>query len=136
MAGLLDAIIVPFAAVGMFESLQIILDRNDLMTVPFVSERYHKFAATAPTARAGDKNESFIFPVVAPNFPSRNYFLFMKVCFYTILYIYIDILTILCYSPLILVVMILLIKQNVNSSMKKSNRHFKEPLIVFDNIKN
>lgn len=84
MAALANAIIVPFAAIGMAESTKIIADRDDILSNPVFGKRAQEMSDRMPQARAGG-NESMIFPLIAPAPPSRNYFLFMKVRFIPVL---------------------------------------------------
>jgi pimeloyl-ACP methyl ester carboxylesterase len=75
MAGMFDALIVPFAAIGIADSVDIVLDANDIINLPFFGERAMALNENIPQARAGG-NESFIAPISIPKAPSRNYFLF------------------------------------------------------------
>lgn len=81
-----NAIIVPFAAVGAEDSIDVIADANDLMSAPLgigesVRERSRKvpnarLVDTRVTAESGEE-ELFIQPVVVPKTPERFYFRFM-----------------------------------------------------------
>lgn len=76
MAGMFDAIIVPFAAIGIADSVDIIFDSNDIMSMPFgLGDRARNISAKIPQARAGGI-ENFISPIAIPKTPSRNYFIF------------------------------------------------------------
>jgi len=77
MATMMDALIVPFAAVGMAESLTTIADVDDAMKIPFLRRRIEDSIRFVPQARAGG-SQSFTPPLVAPRLPSRNYFLFQE----------------------------------------------------------
>lgn len=81
-----DAIIVPFAAVGAEDSIDVVADANDLMSAPlgvgaWVRERSQKVpnarvVDTRVTVESGEE-ELFIQPVVVPKTPERFYFRFM-----------------------------------------------------------
>lgn len=75
MAGMFNALIVPFAAIGIADSVDMVLDANDIMSLPFFGDRAKVLNKNIPQARAGG-NESFIAPLSVPKPPSRNYFLF------------------------------------------------------------
>lgn len=86
MAGLMDAIIVPYAAVGMFESLNIVADRNDAWFSQNSLFNITKSASISSSQMGiqsarwqGGEAETIIPPLVAPKLPSRNYFLFLEV---------------------------------------------------------
>jgi hypothetical protein len=75
-----NATIIPLCAVGMADSLNIILDRDEIISLPVLGERARKFANNITAARFDMANEDELFlpPIVAPGLPSRNYFLFGK----------------------------------------------------------
>ena len=75
MAALFDAIIVPFAAVGIADSVNIVLDANDILSLPVFGDRAREASSRLPQARPGG-NDSFIAPISIPKAPSRNYFIF------------------------------------------------------------
>lgn len=79
----MDAIIVPYAAVGMFESLRIVADMEDFSQLPLLGSISERFRGQLQSARAG-VDENILPPVVAPGLPARNYFLFAKVCYFAI----------------------------------------------------
>ena len=78
MAGLLNAVIVPFSAIGVADSVNMILDGDDLMKIPVFNERIRRSNSKIPNARAGIK-DNIIAPISAPKLPSRFYFLFHEV---------------------------------------------------------
>jgi len=75
-----NATIIPLSAVGMADSLNILLDRDEILALPVLGERARKFAQNMTAARFDMSNdeEMFLPPIVAPGLPSRNYFLFGK----------------------------------------------------------
>jgi hypothetical protein len=75
-----NATIIPVSAVGMADSLNILLDPSEVTSLPFIGERAKKFAENVTAARFDRKNvdETFLPPIVAPGLPSRNYFVFGK----------------------------------------------------------
>jgi len=81
------ATIVPFASVGIDDSMQLIADADDVLSLPFVGDVLRQRAREMPSARAvdtrttqdGGSEEFFLPPLVAPNgLPKRCYFLFGK----------------------------------------------------------
>lgn len=75
MAGLFGATIVPFAAIGIADSVDIILDSEEILKVPILGDRAKRFNKNVPSARAGIQ-DNFISPIAVPKLPSRCYFLF------------------------------------------------------------
>ena len=78
MAGLFNAIIVPFSAIGIADSVNMLLDADEILKVPFVGDRVRQSNENVPNARAGVEDR-FIAPLVVPKIPSRVYFLFHDV---------------------------------------------------------
>lgn len=83
MAARFGATIVPFAAVGVDDSLNILADSTQLEGLPVVGDMLRKRAGSVPQARKGvsatGEVESFVSPLVAPKLPpGRLYFLFQK----------------------------------------------------------
>ncbi|GIL71022.1 hypothetical protein Vretimale_4099 [Volvox reticuliferus] len=81
MACRLGATLVPFAAVGAEDSVELLLDRKDLMAVPGLGDWLRQQQKGMVMARRGvtvseDVDESFVFPLVAPKSPARFYYLF------------------------------------------------------------
>lgn len=77
MAALFDAIIVPFAGIGIADSVNILLDGEEVASLPIIGESVRRQSRKMPTARAVG-NESFLTPIAIPQLPSRLYFLFQK----------------------------------------------------------
>jgi 1-acyl-sn-glycerol-3-phosphate acyltransferase len=75
-----NATIIPISAVGMADSLNILLDPSEVVDLPFIGEKVKSFAANVTAARfdAMNEDEAFVPPIVAPGLPSRNYFIFGK----------------------------------------------------------
>jgi hypothetical protein len=73
-----NATIIPLSAVGMADSLNILLDPSEIANLPFLGERARKFTNNMTAARfdMANEEENFLPPVVAPGLPSRNYFVF------------------------------------------------------------
>ena len=85
MAARFGATIVPFAAIGVDDGLEILLDSDEMKNSPFFGDRVRKQQANMPQARRGlsaDKfgeEESFVSPFVAPKVPpNRLYFVFQQ----------------------------------------------------------
>ncbi|XP_068317482.1 phytyl ester synthase 1, chloroplastic-like [Pyrus communis] len=82
MAARFGATIVPFAAVGEDDMLELVLDYNDLMNIPVVSD-YLK-AAKLDSIKIRDEssgevaNIQLFFPGILPKIPGRYYCLFGK----------------------------------------------------------
>jgi pimeloyl-ACP methyl ester carboxylesterase len=81
------ATIVPFAAIGADDSVQIVADAGDVLATPFLGDLMRERARQMPAARAvdtrateeGAPEELFLPPVVAPNgLPRRFYWKFGK----------------------------------------------------------
>lgn len=76
MAGLFNAKIVPFSAIGIADSVEMIVDGKEILDLPLFGDRAKRASKKAPNARAGVEDE-FIAPLVVPKLtPSRCYFLF------------------------------------------------------------
>ena len=75
-----NATIIPISAVGLADSLNILLDRDEIISLPLLGERALRFSNSMTAARFDmeNKEEMFLPPIVAPGLPSRNYFLFGK----------------------------------------------------------
>lgn len=84
MAAKFNCTIIPFAAIGVDDGLDILVDADELKRTPFLGQMVTQNAASLPQARKGIaadgyEDESFIAPIVAPRLPpSRLYFMFMK----------------------------------------------------------
>ena len=75
-----NATIVPLSAVGMADSVNILLDRDQILSLPVLGDRARAFSNNVTAARFDmtKEDEMFLAPIVAPGLPSRNYFLFGK----------------------------------------------------------
>jgi hypothetical protein len=73
-----NATIIPLSAVGMADSLNILLDPSEIANLPILGKRAREFANNVTAARfdAANEDENFLPPIVAPGLPSRNYFVF------------------------------------------------------------
>lgn len=73
-----NATIVPLSAVGMADSINILLDREQILSLPVLGERARAISNNVTAARfdMSKEDEMFLAPIVAPGLPSRNYFLF------------------------------------------------------------
>lgn len=84
MAAKYGATIVPFSAIGVDDSLDIILDGDELQRTPVLGQMVSSRAAALPQARQGvtaddGERESFVSPLAVPKLPPRRmYFLFQK----------------------------------------------------------
>ncbi|EFJ50068.1 hypothetical protein VOLCADRAFT_104015 [Volvox carteri f. nagariensis] len=81
MAARFGATIIPISAVGLEDSLEILMDSDDIRKSPLWGARAREQAAAVPPARVGvtaedAPDETFIPPLIAPSVPSRFYFLF------------------------------------------------------------
>ncbi|KAL3796794.1 hypothetical protein HJC23_010941 [Cyclotella cryptica] len=80
VAAKFNATIVPLAAIGAADSVDIILDAPELLQLPFgVGENLANFSKNATSARydTADSDELFIPPLALPKpFSARHYFLF------------------------------------------------------------
>jgi 1-acyl-sn-glycerol-3-phosphate acyltransferase len=76
MAGMFDAIIIPFSSIGIADSINIFIDKEDVSKIPFLGEGVMRLSSMLPNARAGDVEATFP-PLFSPKkAPERNYFLF------------------------------------------------------------
>ncbi|KAL4442037.1 hypothetical protein ABPG77_011298 [Micractinium sp. CCAP 211/92] len=84
MAARFGATIVPFAAVGVDDSLNILADGSQLEAMPVVGDMLRRRSGNIPQARRGvaaatAERESFVAPLAAPRLPpGRLYFLFQQ----------------------------------------------------------
>jgi pimeloyl-ACP methyl ester carboxylesterase len=77
MAASSGAIIVPFAAIGIADSVNMIFDGKEISEMPYFGLRAKRAAARLPRARSSVP-ESFIYPFCIPRAPRRVYFLFQQ----------------------------------------------------------
>jgi hypothetical protein len=88
LASRFGATIVPFAAVGAEDSVDILLDSEELKKLPFLGDRVRSGQGSMPKARRGAAadnyvkefgEEDFIAPLIAPRgLPDRYYFVFQR----------------------------------------------------------
>jgi len=83
MAARFSCTVVPLAAIGFEDCVNIVLDSDEIRGNPLLGPRALQSAATARVARVGvaedaDNDQSFIPPIIAPQVPARMYFLFGK----------------------------------------------------------
>lgn len=77
MAALHGAIVVPFCGIGVADSFNMLLDRDDIMATPLLRDRAKRSLENIPQARAGGA-EQFLAPISVPRLkgPARQYFMF------------------------------------------------------------
>ena len=76
-----NATIVPISAVGAADSLNVLLDAQDVAKLPFgIGQRAMESSANVTSARfnVDNENELFMPPLVVPARPARHYFMFGK----------------------------------------------------------
>ncbi|KAF8387912.1 hypothetical protein HHK36_026574 [Tetracentron sinense] len=82
MAARFGATIVPFGVVGEDDIVEMVLDYNDLMRIPFVSDYIKKFNEGSTNIRADANgevaNQDLFLPGLLPKIPGRIYVLFGK----------------------------------------------------------
>ncbi|KAG1656602.1 hypothetical protein FOA52_010304 [Chlamydomonas sp. UWO 241] len=82
MAARFEATIVPVAAVGIDDSVALVLDSDEIAANPFLRELgWGDVAKSTRAARVGisadpDNDQTFVPPIIAPQVPARLYFLF------------------------------------------------------------
>lgn len=76
MAARFGATIVPFGAVGAYDSVNILADSNELRANALLGPWLEQRLREVPKARVGAVDEVFVPPLAAPGIPSRFYFLF------------------------------------------------------------
>ncbi|KAF8017906.1 hypothetical protein BT93_H2964 [Corymbia citriodora subsp. variegata] len=75
MAARFGATIVPFGTVGEDDIAELVLDNNDVMKIPFVSDYIRQSSRNTIRVR---ENEAVSIPVLLPRIPGRFYYLFGK----------------------------------------------------------
>jgi len=70
-----NSTIVPFAAVGVADSVEMVADSTEILNLPFLGDFVRSRTDLLPKAR---EQETFVAPVSVPRLPSRFYFLFLK----------------------------------------------------------
>lgn len=85
MAAKYDAIIVPFAGVGVDDGLNIVLDSDEMKDIPFLGQLISQSSEAIPQARRGvnadseESRDSFVSPIAVPKLPpNRLYYMFQK----------------------------------------------------------
>ncbi|GAX82792.1 hypothetical protein CEUSTIGMA_g10218.t1 [Chlamydomonas eustigma] len=83
MAARFNTTVVPISTIGFEDSIQLVLDSNEILENPFFGPTIKKVSAFTPNARNGvsndpDNDHSFLPPLIAPQVPARMYFLFGK----------------------------------------------------------
>ncbi len=82
MAGRFGATIIPFGAIGAYDSVNMIADSQELRKLPWLGPWLEQQIRDVPKARdgmgtnPGAADEVFVPPLTAPGVPSRFYFLF------------------------------------------------------------
>ncbi|RWR94109.1 acyltransferase-like protein, chloroplastic [Cinnamomum micranthum f. kanehirae] len=82
MAARFGATIVPFGVVGEDDIVELVLDYNDQMSIPYVRDWIKDMNEGSPRLRSETNgevaNQDFFLPVVLPKIPGRFYYLFGK----------------------------------------------------------
>ena len=85
MAARYNAVIVPFAGVGVDDSLNILLDSEEMKNIPIMGNIVSQTANSAPQARRGvnasssDSRDDFVSPIALPKLPpNRLYYMFQQ----------------------------------------------------------
>ncbi|XP_048133815.1 phytyl ester synthase 1, chloroplastic isoform X1 [Rhodamnia argentea] len=80
MAARFGATIVPFGTVGEDDIMELVLDHNDLMKIPFVNDYIRESSAVRVREGINGEvaNEALSIPVISPKIPGRLYYLFGK----------------------------------------------------------
>jgi hypothetical protein len=74
-----NATIIPLSAVGMLDSVNVLVKSEDVYKIPFVGERIRALSQNVTAARYDrEKEEGVTPPIALPTLPARNYFLFGK----------------------------------------------------------
>lgn len=72
-----NATIIPVGAIGMVDSVNVLVEADDVFDIPFIGERARNL--TTKAARFDQREaESLLPPVALPSIPARNYFIFGK----------------------------------------------------------
>jgi pimeloyl-ACP methyl ester carboxylesterase len=79
VAAKLNATVVPLSAIGMTESVKVVLQPDDLLRVPFLGEQARNVSNRLSNVRFDSSDDDPITPsLVIPSLPARNYFIFGK----------------------------------------------------------
>jgi hypothetical protein len=75
-----NATIIPLSAVGMLESVNVLVESDEIFDLPFIGQRVREFSENTKPARYDRKNQDEVLtpPFALPTLPARNYFLFGK----------------------------------------------------------
>jgi hypothetical protein len=74
-----NATIIPLSAVGMLDSVNVLVESEDVYKIPFVGRRVRELSQNVTAARYDrEKEEGLTPPIALPGLPARNYFLFGK----------------------------------------------------------
>jgi 1-acyl-sn-glycerol-3-phosphate acyltransferase len=73
VAARFNATIVPVAAIGAEDGFDMLLDADEILSLPFLGERAAEAAKRTPAGRPGER---FVSPLSVPKVPGRYYFLF------------------------------------------------------------
>jgi hypothetical protein len=74
-----NATIIPLSAVGMLDSVNVLVESEDVYKIPFVGNSIREYSQNITAARYDRvKEEGFTPPIALPTLPARNYFLFGK----------------------------------------------------------
>jgi hypothetical protein len=75
-----NATIIPVSAVGMLESVNVLVEAEDIFDIPFIGQRARELSENVPAARYNVKKEDEMLtpPIALPTLPARNYFIFGK----------------------------------------------------------
>jgi hypothetical protein len=74
-----NATIIPLSAVGMLDSVNVLVESEDVYKIPFIGQRVREVSQNVTAARYDrEKEEGFTPPIALPTLPARNYFLFGK----------------------------------------------------------
>jgi 1-acyl-sn-glycerol-3-phosphate acyltransferase len=80
-----NAVVVPVSAVGMIDSVRIVLEPHQLADNPFLGQYVRAFDSNLAAARYDESRSNSTarqdilgFPIAVPRLPARNYFLFGK----------------------------------------------------------
>jgi pimeloyl-ACP methyl ester carboxylesterase/1-acyl-sn-glycerol-3-phosphate acyltransferase len=73
-----NATIIPFSAIGMVDSVNVLVESEDIFKLPFIGERAKALSRNVTAARYDTKKEDEVLlpPIGVPSLPARNYLLF------------------------------------------------------------
>jgi hypothetical protein len=75
-----NATIIPFSAVGMVDSVNVLVESEAIFDLPFIGQKARELSDNITSARYDQKkgDEVLLPPIAVPTLPARNYFLFGK----------------------------------------------------------